>query len=370
MNLTRFLGSRKGMMAAGAAIGTMAALLQYWGNPPNMGLCMVCFPRDMAGAIGLHRAAVVQYLRPEIMGVVFGALVAALAAKEWRPRAGSAPLVRFLLGVFAVIGALAFLGCPWRAMLRLAAGDWNSLTGIAGLALGVGIGCVFLKRGYSLGRSYPTAKIAGWLFPAVMGLLLGLLLLKTSFQEGQAIFFSESGPGAMHAPVWLSLVLGVAIGVLAQRTRFCTMGSLRDAMLIRDFHLLSGVIALVIAAFVVNLCTGSVKPGWAAMPISHSNHLWNFLGMLLAGLCFALAGGCPGRQFFLSGEGDGDAAVFCCGMVVGAGITHNWFLAGVPDRMVDDVLRVGGPGHYGQVAVIVGVVFCVILGLTARPQKA
>jgi YedE family putative selenium metabolism protein len=354
---------------AGAAIGVMAALLQYYGNPPNMGMCMVCFPRDIAGAIGLHRAAVVQYLRPEIMGVVFGSLLAATVCREWRPRAGSAPIVRFLLGVFAVIGALVFLGCPWRAMLRLAAGDWNSVVGIAGLAAGVGLGCVFLKSGYTLGRSYPMPKVAGWIIPAVMALLLGLLLFRTSFKEGEAIFFSEQGPGSMYAPVWLGLAFGLLIGVLAQRTRFCTMGALRDAMLIRDYHLLAGVAAFLVAALAVNLCTGAVKMGWAAMPISHMDHLWNFLGMVLAGLSFALGGGCPGRQLFLSGEGDGDAAIFCCGMLFGAGVAHNWFLAATPDKMVDGTVVVGGPGLYGQIAVIVGIVFCVVLGLTARNRK-
>lgn len=366
MGSRRFFASRWGMIAAGATIGLMAALLQYFGNPPNMGLCMVCFPRDMAGAMGLHRAPFVQYLRPEIMGVVFGAMIAALVAREWRPRAGSAPIIRFLLGVFAVIGALVFLGCPWRALLRLAAADWNSVVGLGGLAVGVGAGCVFLRGGYTLGRNYPMPRIAGWIMPAVMALLLGLLLFRTSFREGQAIFFSTEGPGSKYAPVWLGLVFGIVIGVLAQRTRFCTMGSLRDAMLIRDFHLLSGVVAFVVAVFVVNLCTGAIKMGWEDMPSSHANHLWNFLGMVLAGLCFALAGGCPGRQFFLSGEGDGDAAIFCCGMFVGAGIVHNWFLAAVPDTAVDGI---GGPGPYGRIAVVTGIVFCVILGLTARSGK-
>jgi len=45
-----------------------AALLQKLGNPGNMGICVACFERDIAGAVGLHRAAVVQYMRPEIIG--------------------------------------------------------------------------------------------------------------------------------------------------------------------------------------------------------------------------------------------------------------------------------------------------------------
>jgi YedE family putative selenium metabolism protein len=369
VDIARFLASRWGMIVAGAAIGLMAGLLQYFGNPPNMGLCMICFVRDIAGAIGLHRASVVQYLRPEIMGVVFGSLIAAVVCREWRPRGGSAPIVRFMLGVFAAVGALVFLGCSWRVLMRLAGGDLNSLVGIVGLAAGVGLGCLFLKSGYTLGRSYPMPRVAGWVFPALMVLLLGLLLFRTSFKEGEAIFFSEKGPGAMHAPLWLSLGLGLLIGALAQRTRFCTVGALRDVMLIRDYHLFSGVAAFLLAAFAVNVCVGAVKVGWAAMPISHMDHLWNFLGMVLAGLCFALGGGCPGRQLFLSGEGDGDAAVFCCGMFVGAGLSHNWFLAAAPDKMVEGELVIGGPGLYGQIAVLVGIAFCVLLGLTARSGK-
>jgi len=347
-------------MIAGGAIGAMLAGLQVGGNPPNMGLCMVCFPRDVAGAIGLHRAAAVQYLRPEIAAVVFGAMIAAMTFGEWRPRAGAAPIVRFILGAFAAIGALVFLGCSWRALLRLASLDFNAVVGLAGLVAGVGIACVFLRFGYSLGRRQPMSKVAGLIFPGMMALLLGLLLCKAPF-----LLASEKDPGAMHAAVWLSLTLGLCIGFLAQRTRFCTTGAIRDAILIGDFHRLAAVMALVLVVVVVNLCIGAVKPGWEA-PISHSNHLWNFLGMVLAGLCFVLGGGCPGRQFFLTGEGDGDAVIFCCGMFAGAALAHNWSLAGVPDKMIDGTLSVGGPGPYGQIAVVAGIVVCIILGMTAR----
>ena len=103
-----------------ALIGLLAVLLQKAGNPANMGICVACFTRDITGALGLHRAAVVQYVRPEIPGFILGAMVAALAFGEFKARAGSAPLVRFVLGGLAMTGALAFLGCPWRALLRFA----------------------------------------------------------------------------------------------------------------------------------------------------------------------------------------------------------------------------------------------------------
>lgn len=83
---------------AGVIFGILAPLLAFWGNPPNMGVCAACFMRDISGAVGLHSAAVVQYLRPEIFGIVLGAFVSALVFREFRPRGGSAPLVRFCLG--------------------------------------------------------------------------------------------------------------------------------------------------------------------------------------------------------------------------------------------------------------------------------
>ena len=48
----------------GGIIGIIAVALVYFGNPGNMGFCIACFFRDTAGGIGLHRAEMVQYIRP------------------------------------------------------------------------------------------------------------------------------------------------------------------------------------------------------------------------------------------------------------------------------------------------------------------
>jgi len=368
--LTRFFSSRTGIIFTGAIIGILAPLLQKLGNPPNMGICVACFERDIAGALGLHRAAAVRYIRPEIIGFVLGATIAALLFREFKARTGSAPLVRFVLGVFAMIGALAFLGCPWRALLRLAGGDLNAVTGLLGLTAGIAGGVLFLKSGYSLGRSHPSYPAVGWIFPLMMVGLLLLALFKPLFSEGAAIMYSESGPGAMAAPLLISLAAGLVIGILAQRTRFCTMGSIRDVILMRDTHLISGLAALSATAFLTNLVFGQVQFGFIAQPVAHSNHLWNFLGMVLAGLAFSLAGGCPGRQLFLSGEGDSDAGVFVLGMIVGAGFAHNFALAASPDSMTDGVLKVGGLTPYGMGAVLLGLAVCLAIGFTMREKTA
>ena len=117
------------VIIAGVLVGVAALVLTKLGNPANMGFCIACFERDIAGAVGLHSAAKVQYVRPEIIGLVLGAFIMALAGKEFRPQAGSSPATRFVLGAFVMIGALVFLGCPLRMVLRMGGGDLNAGAG-------------------------------------------------------------------------------------------------------------------------------------------------------------------------------------------------------------------------------------------------
>lgn len=353
--------TRWGIIGVGAFIGVLAALLQRLGNPGNMGICVACFERDIAGALGLHRAGVVQYMRPEIIGFVLGSLIAAYLFNEFRPRMGSAPIVRFVLGVFAMIGALVFLGCPWRAILRLAGGDGNAIFGLLGLIGGIWIGTLFLKGGYNLGRVQKTYTSAGWLLPLIMaGFLILMLIFPQIKGESKSgiLFYSVKGLGVMHAPLIISLLAGLAIGFAAQRSRFCTMGAFRDLILFKHAHLFFGIISLVVSAFVVNLILGQFHPGFVKQPVAHTMQIWNFGGMVLAGLAFALAGGCPGRQLFLAGEGDGDSAVFVMGMIVGAGFAHNFGLASSPK----------GVGPHGIAAVIIGLIVCLFIGFTMRKK--
>ena len=84
------------ILLAGIVVGIAALVLTAAGNPKNMGFCIACFERDIAGALGFHSAGKVQYIRPEIIGIVLGASLAAFGAKEFRAKAGSSPACRFV----------------------------------------------------------------------------------------------------------------------------------------------------------------------------------------------------------------------------------------------------------------------------------
>ncbi|MBQ7585274.1 MAG: YedE-related selenium metabolism membrane protein, partial [Desulfovibrionaceae bacterium] len=114
------------------------------------------------------------------------------------------------------------------------------------------------------------------------------------------------------------------------------------------------ILALLIAALAANLVFSGFNPGFAGQPVAHTDSLWNFGGMVTAGLAFALAGGCPGRQLFMAGEGDSDAAIFALGMIVGAALAHNFGTASSG----------AGIGAYGIHATLIGFVVCLIIGFT------
>ncbi|MTI47214.1 YedE family putative selenium transporter [Sporosalibacterium faouarense] len=340
--------NKKAIIFTGAIVGIFSVILVKYGNPANMGFCIACFLRDITGALGLHRAPVVQYIRPEIIGLVLGAFLMSFASKEFRARGGSSPFIRFLLGFIVMVGALMFLGCPLRMVLRIAGGDLNAIVGLIGFIAGIGVGIFFLNKGFSLKRNYKLLNFEGFIFPGLnLGLLL-LLIIAPAF-----IFFSESGPGSMHAPWLLALAAGLIVGGLAQKTRLCMVGGIRDAILFKDYYLISGFISILVVALIGNLLiTKSFTLGFANQPVAHMDGIWNFLGMLLAGWGSVLLGGCPLRQLILSGEGNIDSVMAVMGMVFGAAFSHNFNLAASPK----------GSTPNGQIAVIIG--FLILLGIS------
>ncbi len=337
------------VLITGVAVGLISLLLVGLGNPANMGFCIACFERDIAGSLHLHGAEAVQYFRPEIVGIVLGALALSLLRREFRPRGGSSPLTRLVIGFVVMVGALMFLGCPLRMMIRLGGGDLNALLGLAGFAVGVGVGVICLNKGFSLGRNHPQAAAEGAAFPAILAATFALAAFVPALFAASA-----KGPGSLHAPLLISLAGGLAVGALAQRSRFCMAGGLRDVMLFRDMHLLWGTLALLGTLLIGNALLGRLNFGFADQPVAHTDGLWNALGMVIVGWGSVLLGGCPLRQLVLSGEGDSDAAVSVIGMVLGAACCHGFGLAS----------SAAGPTDAGRIAVCVGAVLLGLISLT------
>ncbi|MGI5085773.1 YedE family putative selenium transporter [Treponema putidum] len=336
------------VIVTGAVIGIAALVLVRFGNPGNMGFCIACFLRDIAGSLKLHNAGVVQYMRPEVIGLIIGAFVLAFAKKEFKPRGGSAAFTRFTLGFFVMIGALVFLGCPLRMFLRLGAGDLNAVFGLVGFIVGIVIGIFFLNKNFSLNRAHNQSKQEG-VIPVIFMIVFFVLLV--AFPS--VLAFSEKGPGSMKAPIFLALGIGLVVGGLAQRSRMCTVGGIRDAIMLKDFHLLWGSLTILVTVIIGSLILGKFNLSFADQPIAHTDGLWNALGMVLVGWASVLLGGCPLRQLILTGEGNSDSAITVVGLIAGAAFAHNFGLASSGK----------GPTSAGMIAVVVGLILTAFVSI-------
>ncbi|MCL2615646.1 MAG: hypothetical protein FWD30_02480, partial [Dehalococcoidia bacterium] len=206
-----------------------------------------------------------------------------------------------------------------------------------------------------------------------------------------ALTFSDSGPGSQHDNPWLGLGLGVIVGFIVQRIRFCSIGCWRDMFLVKNFHLFSGVAAFLIGVIAANYIVGNFGEaglfGWNWVSTNHgdiayhwgftnqpialpyadadggiiwSQYIWSFLSFSLVGLAATLMGGCPLRNTILAGEGDTDAGISLLGYIAGGAIAMNFFLAS----------GTGGMGKYGSWGVVVCLVICLAIGFIMREKEA
>ena len=342
------------ILVAGLSFGLGAVLLVKAGNPGNYGFCAACHLRDISGALGLHRVETLQYARPEILGWVIGAFAVSKTTGEFRPRGGSTPMLRFMLGATMMFGALVFLGCPLRAILRLSAGDLNGLTGLLGFLAGIGVGIFFLKRGFTLGRAHAVRSVAA--YTGYLPVIAAVILAVAVATGAGFLYFSSKGPGSLHAPVFVSLIAGLITGGIAMKTRMCLSGGFRDYLLVRDTFLLKTYGLIFLSAIAANALLGTFKLGFDGQPLAHTMHIWNFLSMLLVGASATLLGGCPLRQLIMAADGNIDAGICVLGMMAGAGLAHTFNLAA----------SAAGVSQAGQLAVVLALTLVLAVGWFSR----
>jgi len=157
----------------------------------------------------------------------------------------------------------------------------------------------------------------------------------------------------------MSLLVGLAIGVFAQKSGLCITGGIRNFCMFRERTLLNGVITVFVTALILSLIMGQFNLGMNAQPSSHLSHGWTFLAMVLVGLASTLIDGCPFRQLIKAGQGDVDAGITILGMTAGAALVITWALRSSS----------AGPTFEGKVTVLLGLIFTLILVTMYRKKK-
>lgn len=148
----------------------------------------------------------------------------------------------------------------------------------------------------------------------------------------------------------LSLAIGLLAGWLGQRSRFCSIGGLRDLLLTGDTTLLRGLIALFVAAWLAYPLTIILQPAQAPNLVEQTEQLASpqdpsviteeeqfqlpfeltmlelviFVSAIGVGFVSLLVDGCPFRQHVLAGQGWREPRFYLVGFYVAALVFNFW----------------------------------------------
>lgn len=122
-----------------------------------------------------------------------------------------------------------------------------------------------------------------------------------------------------------SLIVGVIIGFVGQRSRMCFVGGIRDFILVRDTFLLKGLIAFGLVAWIafpLSTLVGGAALGDFGRPVLAAVILVA-VGGFGVGYLSILANGCPFRQHVLAAQGAAGSMIYLAGFFAGAFIFHS-----------------------------------------------
>ena len=123
-------------------------------------------------------------------------------------------------------------------------------------------------------------------------------------------------------PVTVTLIVGILIGYLGQRSRFCIVSGIRDSYLVRNFHRIRGLLGLIIGAVlgftIFKLVGGDIPDFPAPIQIGSTGYLIaTIIGGLGMGFFSVLAEGCPFRQHVMAAEGRQSPVFYLIGFYLG-----------------------------------------------------
>lgn len=140
-----------------------------------------------------------------------------------------------------------------------------------------------------------------------------------------------------------TLLFGILIGYLGQRSALCFVGGMRDFYLIKDTWLLKGLLGFIGGALVGSIIFAAlgmlptfpwiVTKGLTAIPgdaAGKAGFLAHFavavIGGIGVGYFSIIQGGCPFRNYIMAAEGNKSAMAYVIGLLVGAVAFHQWVL--------------------------------------------
>jgi len=98
-----------------------------------------------------------------------------------------------------------------------------------------------------------------------------------------------------------AFIFGTTVGVLVQRSRYCNVAALRDAMLFKTYR---NTKAMLVAMMIMTLGFTAFITVGAGKPMHFDVGLNTFIGLFLFGIGMVLAGACTVSTWVKAGEGN------------------------------------------------------------------
>ena len=289
--------------------------------------------------------------------MLIGALGSALMAKEFAIRiAPKGELFKGLIGgIFMGIGAVLGMGCTvggfYSAWPALSAGG---LIFALGLFVGVFIAVRYMLwemeafPNISSGKSMtflasPTKSRSWQPLAGVIVVAIGasLALLYDSGTEKALVGF---------------VLIGLMIGVVLQRSRFCIVRTLRETFLSGDSEPTVGLIAGILVGMLGFTVIKVMEIGSKTTSVSASFWVPAIVGGVIFGIGMTIAGGCTVGATWRAGEGHVKLWLALVGIVIAMPLTGEYIKPGffdmLPDSMNQQVFLPDSYGYVGAVCIM------------------
>jgi hypothetical protein len=123
----------------------------------------------------------------------------------------------------------------------------------------------------------------------------------------------------------VTLVVGIIIGYMGQRSRFCTISGIRDFFLVRDAYRLKGLFGIIIGGIIGFSLFSLLGGDFPAFPMTSQGLRVEPLILIPISIVGAfgmayfsvMAEGCPFRQHVIAGEGRISGFLYIGGVVFG-----------------------------------------------------
>ena len=267
------------------------------------------------------------------LGLIFGALAAALLSREFavRPAPPNEVLKGAVGGLLMGLGAMLSFGCNIGGFFSaLSALSLSGVAMMAGLYLGAFAGARFTIREnarlIAAGQipfmstceapPRPAPASTSYRLQPALGFLLLFAL------AGAASLYQQAG----HTRLGMFLLFGAAFGVVFQRSRFCLLRAFREPFMTGESeHARAGALALTLSmiGFVILKATDLKDGGEWVFPSFWQGALF---GGTLFGFGMVIAGGCGAGSLWHAGEGHIKLWIAVLFFALGASAMRQWLV--------------------------------------------